>query len=672
MNPINKISLSRLAITGAVSFSTPLVVLKEIADAHSISYEENKMNDMRYLSKFINHINGKNVSIVREPYDIKDYKLIARYVNKNCTWKRESLMKAFNLLLEYAEIEKLTQIHTGFDYGLQTPDNPMKLNACVLYGICNANRINTRINTTIEEMASNIELLFSLKDSTINHNIKSIIYESIIYGRVEGYQLVNVLSEIDPGKVLDLVELGKKDKDMYDCDDLNSSVNVEIRYEDLNEVANTIINNEIKINPRTHTEAIVMAALYYKMDISNVVNPLAEYAELCRTPYFPFDRSMTENIRMSNIHPEWMGNPRLDINFNPNLPFILYNEEDLYNMCVNEGYKSDVIANERAYTLLQTGHLLPTFIHGKQGNIINKETTMLETVIQDNNDNDNGNNANENNDIDDDDIDDDILEYDAVVVYGIRNMDEQNNFFRAYSYGELLDTFRSLNSFQRPDGTNEEFSEDAINKLMNLCNRDQRADEKYDLFRTRIELGEEIRRVKIYKETNQEQVRKFIDVYRTLKSDEKVTVEMFLIKLLHCGMYMRGWTGNDPYPLSAEETNTPREIQYQIDINVHNSIIQLEKYMDMVEAIKGMEKLPRSLPLINYNARSKEFLPSTDADEGLTIHDRIEIVKQGHGSNSVYSCIRLTSNKLCASAYYYMDLLGMSIPFNIDLLSNIQ
>ena len=38
----HRVSLSRLAITGAVTLSTPLVALKEIADAHSIVYDENK------------------------------------------------------------------------------------------------------------------------------------------------------------------------------------------------------------------------------------------------------------------------------------------------------------------------------------------------------------------------------------------------------------------------------------------------------------------------------------------------------------------------------------------------------------------------------------------------------------------------------------------------------
>ena len=132
----NRISLSRLAITGAVTSITPVIVLKEIADAHSIAYDDSKLIEPRYLADFINVINTKNVSIVKEPYDIRDYQAIARFVNKNYSWKRKLLTQAFEFLIKYNNIENLSEVHLSFKYGPQTPDNPDSLNACVLYGIC--------------------------------------------------------------------------------------------------------------------------------------------------------------------------------------------------------------------------------------------------------------------------------------------------------------------------------------------------------------------------------------------------------------------------------------------------------------------------------------------------------------------------------------------------------
>jgi len=77
------------------------------------------------------------------------------------------------------------------------------------------------------------------------------------------------------------------------------------------------------------------------------------------------------------------------------------------------------------------------------------------------------------------------------------------------------------------------------------------------------------------------------------------------------------------------------------------------------------------LPLIFYNNGSGELLPSTDEREGLTIYDRINIVKRGE-DGSMYSCIRMSSNRFCASSYYYLTLLGFADPFNLNDLASIQ
>ena len=142
MNNTIAINLSRLAITGAISHTTPLVVIKEIADAHSIVYDEQNMNRQRYLVRLINSINSTNVSIVREPYEMEDLRLIARFVNSNPrNWKRVPLTEAFDFLIQYTHIKKLCEVHSDFEYGPQTPEHPYRLNASVLYGICNAQNI---------------------------------------------------------------------------------------------------------------------------------------------------------------------------------------------------------------------------------------------------------------------------------------------------------------------------------------------------------------------------------------------------------------------------------------------------------------------------------------------------------------------------------------------------
>lgn len=129
----------------------------------------------------------------------------------------------------------------------------------------------------------------------------------------------------------------------------------------------------------------------------------------------------------------------------------MYDESDLINMCIEEGYENDEIRLEGAYSLLQENFFLPTFFHGKQGKVTNEETTMLDEINE--------------------------LEYDNVIVYGIRNQD-----MTAYTYGELKDAFSVTKRFQQLNRSGDIFSDISIKKLYKLCQKDQRIGEKDVIF----------------------------------------------------------------------------------------------------------------------------------------------------------------------------------------------
>lgn len=668
------ISLSRLAITGLVTASTPAVVLKDIADAHSIICDESRMNSSKYIIQLINAINTKDVNVVKkhtnvptsgavpeslkQQYEPNQYKLIARFVNKNCRWKEQSLLRAFDKMSEYFKLDKLTEVHVGFKFGPQTPEQPDNLNACVLYGICKANRINTRFDSTIDEMASNIEMLFSLRNPEISRTIRMGIYESMMYGDCEGYQLVNMLSQIDPDRAVRIMNLthisfGDRQNGNHTVTTSDNNViipinEIIINYESLRAAASDIRVRNIRIKPRTHVEAVAMAAIYYKMDISQVRNPLAEYQELTRTPYFPLDRYMAERLQTSNRYFDSILNPRLDKIFNPELPSNLYEDGDLDAMCVEEGYQLEAIRDEGPYTVLQTCYFLPTFLHGKQGNISNTINTDLDELHE--------------------------LSYDNVVVYGVRGND-----MVFYTYGELAATFKTLKRFQRPDGNNELYSDIAIRKLYHLCQKDQRVGESQELFHERLELAEEIDRLKLYLEANQGPARVFLDKYDILSLNDKNMVKNVLTQLLHCAMYMRGWNGTGSFPLTSDAAAVEYDEQRNVDVRVTDSIAQLENMINdlnilhsgTVSSDAGMGDAFKILPLIFYHQQSGELRPSTNEEEGLTIYERINIVRGGE-NGSIQSCIRMSSNRFAASAYYYMRLIGMPLPFNISDMSHIM
>jgi len=646
----NRVTLSRLAITGTVTATTPSIVLTEIADAHSITYEENRLNEPRYLTDLINVINTKNVNIVKEPYDMGAYQYIARFVNKNYEWKRSSLNVAFNKLLEYTNLNKLMEVHIDFKYGPQTPENPENLNACVLYGLCKANRIDTRFDSTIDEMASNIKLLFLLRNNDVSHSVRSSIYDTIMYGGCDGFQLVNILTQIEPLRSSQLLNRYdnysdnhnndnniNNDNQDHDHNDHNNNNN-HINHDQLVNSSIVIRNRNIRIHPHTHAEAIAMAAIYYKIDISDVSNPLAEYQELNRTPYFPLDRNLARRLQISNKYPSSIENPHLDQVFNLNLPAELYDEQDLLGMCSEEGYQNDDILHDGAYFTLQMAYLSETFLHGKQGTIINEENTWMEKI--------------------------DDLEYDSIVVYGVRG-----GYLRAYAYAELADTFKMSKRFKRPDNE-ESFDDILIEKLYILCHKDQRIDESDECLRDRLELGTEIDRIKLYLKTNQAQVNDFLHRYDEYTEIEKKRVDKFFTTLLHAGMYMRGWNGEGPYPLASAQT-TGHEEQGDIDIRVTRSIVDIERILQELNELNNLGDLMKQLPLMLYNTYSNEILPSTDEDEGLTIIERINIVKMGD-DGSMKSCIRLSSNRFCATAHYYITLLGYPSPFDLANLAYIS
>ena len=633
------INLSRLAITGAATLSTPIVVLKEIADAHAIEYDINKINQTKYLTYFVNIINTQNVNSIKQPYDMKEYRLIGRFINKDQSMSRAQLMRCFDLLMEYTKIEKLTEPHINFKYGIQTPDEPDKLNACVLFGICKANRIETRSDSTLDEMASNIKLLFSLRNPSISHSIRTAIIDNMMYGGCEGYQLINVLSLINP-----LLSLKFINNNITENSEIFMNHQIEIKHDELVRVANNIRLRNIRTKPRSPAEAVAMAAIYHKIDISEVRNPLAEFQELTRSRYIPLDPVLINRLKQSEEHPDIIANPRLNVTFNPNLPCELYDNDDLITMCLNEGYSETDTRMEEPYTILQTAYLMPTFFHGRQEvDIMNKLTTLADEV--------------------------DELEYDNVILFLNRS---ENNNARVYTYGELASTFASFKRFQKPDGNNEMFTMEAINKLSVLCGKDQYQNESENSFMERLELGREIDNIKLYMDDNHEQVRQFIARYEQFSSENQQKIRDFIELLLKCGMYMRGWSGEGPYLLTAISTNVPADEQPNIELRVTQSIGDLESCFEEMNLFDGdFGNLAKELPLMFYNSRNNELLPSTNEEEGLTIYDRINIVKGGD-DGSIQSCIRMSSNRFISSAYYYMKLMSMPITFNIADLDHIQ
>jgi hypothetical protein len=624
--------LSRLDITGEINLDTPKIVLEEIQLADSI--------------KSIKTIKYNKRNKIKENYenDIDSLRTIAKYVNSKCkNWRKKSLLVAFDFLQkfisdDYIKLFSKSSKRFNIGYGLQTAEEPEKLNACILYRLCKYHSIKTNKDSTYEDMFNKIKLFYYISDNyKIKNKVQNYILNDLKFNW-KTYDLVNILNDAEI--------LMPKEVQVHEYEDVKK-----LGYEEFAKCADKILYEGKEI-PENSCEAIILAALNYKIDITECLDPLSEYESLQKETYFPCDEKLKERLKLVSQYPETLESPWLNQVFNPILPENMYSENDLEKLCLEEGIViSDLedsfdfdytIKGPKYYNSLQTAYLIESFIHGKQKNIKNSETTFLEKIED--------------------------LSFDEVVVYGVRgNIRKDKLPLKGYTYGELLDTFTNYKNFIDPM-TKEVFSKEVIEKLYLLSQKEKRETESEENYKDRIELGEEIERIKIYLDNKNEYVEEFVDIYESLIEYDKERVEKLLTGILHLGMYMRGWDGESDYPLKSEETNHNTEKQIVVDDRVTQALIEFEK---KTKELGDIGNYIINLPLMEYSKESKSFIPSYDENEGLTVKERIKIVRGGEEGINMNSCIRTSSNKFCATGYYYMVLVGFRLPFNMNEMSHI-
>lgn len=155
-------------------------------------------------------------------------------------------------------------------------------------------------------------------------------------------------------------------------------------------------------------------------------------------------------------------------------------------------------------------------------------------------------------------------------------------------------------------------------------------------------------------------------------------------KLLELGMYMRGWKVASAsasasaggaaavYPLSSVSTLIEPENQPLIDLNVTEALRSYEEAVSQIED-REMRRLVKSAPLLKvvYKSCPPHFASTVNMEQGFTIEDRINIIKEGT-DGSIFSCMRMSSNFLVASSFYYLTASLFKDPgFDISQLEEI-
>ena len=628
------LKLNRLLITGHLSEYTPYCVVKEILESHNISFSNlpneelsfaRQQTEIQRILKFRTleietHENGS--------FDEKSLRYLATFVNTNVkTWTKSSLLKCYDHMMnfEYESIEKLRKLDINFNP--KSPESVKGLNACMLYKICLYYHIYTKWNTSESDMVFMIKKLFEPANE-IRLHLSNLIQS------LDKTRLINLYLNIP--KHNQKVNLTFKNIDEVLND--NPLLNLEhskitdsiIKFRDINYIL-------MNLFPTNHSDAIVLTALNYKLNITESKYPFDEYKAILKNPslelYVPYDpvfrKNYLKNPKWYNINSVW----------NINL-CELYNEGDLKNMCISEGFTVDDFRNSEPQVLLLQSQTCNTFYFGKNPyNLEQTESPIMIEVLED-------------------------LKEEDCISYG--NYSKRS--FVTYSIDEIYALFLTYRSYVNPTDIHQCLGKRVINKLKFIA-------QKYNIIKL-LSIISELDKWYEYSNENTERLR---ELYSKASVERRTYIRRYFEALTKCGMYMRGWDGESEYPL-GEKSTLKVNISYEtIEQNVGESISQV---MDFIKdnLYEDEKEILIKLPLMkytkyhdeNFNFKALTFVPSPDPEDGNTIVERLEIVSKGSTHKNMKSCIRLSSNIILTSVYFYSCSLNLEEPYNINLLEHIS
>ena len=618
------VELSRLLITGSITQDTPLCVLLEIADAHGINYSVDDLNDKHFSHHLLSTINQTKIKNIIYPIsNIKHWKYLARFINKYIPWSRNKLVVAYEYLTNISsEILNLDKIPLEFNHGLQTVENPYSLNACVLYRICRNYNINLCYQTTINHMTYAIKLLRTDTNILISKS------RHFIEKEAKHSDLVNML--------LNLPKQNIPEKQIIK--DYSEQPSPVTNYNILTGLHKQLTNVKMlqeRVVPSTVDGSVALAAINFGIDISKSKYPLEEYEILKskhRFDYKPSDKWLNY----------WYGeNPdifNLNTTFNPLFPIGYYDKKHLIDLAKREGYTDKEINSNNPYELLQLAYTSETFYQGVTPNLKEKETIINLDKL-------------------------DEIPYGQLLSYGQRDI-----LLRPITMEELIEMFNANQNFTSPFGAEKIFSATAINKLKYIlqCPHGPNPSIRItpETLKIRNDLLEIINCIQL--KYDDKSSYELISTYKNADSKTKNAIKKTFDILLLLSMQMRGMLNEkDKYPI--EIAIVLEENKGQVALNVTKSI---ESFQNSCKSLGKIGTIINNLPLVKY--KDGVYQPSISKDEGLTIGERIDIVKEGENSKNIKSCIRMSSNWLASSAHKYIKVLGFPNPFDIFKLSHIM
>ena len=598
-------SLSYVQFTGEIKYHTPSLVIQEIAECHGIICEYKKLKNDLYRLAIINEINhGQTESVNLLDMQSNDYRHLARFINPRCNWTTKSLKLAIERIEPFLN-KRFELLTSDFHAGKLTPSSIDKIPIIILYGVCCHYQLSMNINDDIHVLARKVRLYLNYNVSELQKYIANNIH--MVSSRST---LVNILYQVN----------GKIDREIVS--------QVSLNFEQLNQAGIKIFSRRFDATPfipKTRNDAIAFAALTYQIDISGAKDVNSELQALKLKHYDPIDESL---IRRYQSKYPWIDSPNLKMVFNPKLPRSCYPIKTLTSLANYEGYRPSDLD---PYGFLQQAYISETFHHGKLPNIDNYDNVLGDII--------------------------DELSTDEIVCYGIRHQK-----MYAYTYYELLVTFSQYSIYQNPRSLeNNIFLTLAVNKLLSLAKQPQYSTESLEHYRIRIKLAKKINHIDILINQLSPINKDLLSLYHGNDTNQNI-IKTLLYQLRDIAFYMRGWSGDGPYPV----VKVPEKDYEKVEKLTLDAMVKFEYH-----CIENGEigRLILNLPLLNYSVG--KFYPMSN-EQGSTIGERLDIIKHGNKYHNDTPCIRTSSNFLVASSYRYLAIFELDPGFKIEHLSIIQ
>lgn len=530
---------------------------------------------------------------------------------------REELVKYIN---PYTDVRRWspTNLLSAYRYLISYADGTIKIPIDFEIGYQTPNKV-TRVNLFIiynKCLEAGVQLSYQSDAFEIEKAYRLLQAESNLYVK----QLNRLLSlglhgSIIPSLVKLPINLPEEDfviSNEINCYPLRKGLISESVYENY---TGRYASIDEDIIPEDHAGAVILAALKYQINISYAKDPSLEFYLLnnCSIDqYQPLDSWMSY---WYSINKDLFN---LNLTFDAWFPKKFYRINQLGKKLLSlEGV--ELASDSESYDQLEIVHNQDNFYQGKRPGISNTESPISTELI-----------ANY--------LSSDILCY---KVYR-----EQVKTY-AISKDDLLQYLHNTSTLVTPFNSSLIFSDQALNKIKIIFSSQ--------------EINDKIDHLKALVDSDCQEFRRFRQLYDQ-HPEQQEQVSKAVHKLLDLSMYMRGWDGQGSYPI--ESAITPPEFFDQLLINVTDCISDLEQLCNPLDDLDI-----RKLPLIFYN--DKKYYRATNPDDGLTIGQRIQIIRQGEDTKNEASCIRISSNCIGASAHRILEILSIDPPFKIANLRHI-